>query len=129
MNGKLLLDTSVVIALFRGDAGVKERLKDIGETFVAAVALGELYYGAYKSGLPRHNLDRVDEFARTRLVLGCDDETADWYGRIKNALRAKGKPLPDNDMWIAAVALQHELILVTRDVHFSEVEGLSVERW
>jgi len=59
----------------------------------------------------------------------CDIETATHYARIKNDLRLKGKPIPENDIWIAALALQHGLILATRDAHFGEVDGLTVVRW
>jgi tRNA(fMet)-specific endonuclease VapC len=48
---------------------------------------------------------------------------------IKASLRRKGKPIPENDIWIAAIALQHDLIGATRNIHFNEVDGLSTERW
>ena len=51
------------------------------------------------------------------------------YGRLKNDLWAKGRPLPENDIWIAAVASHHNLILATRDRHFREVEGLAIAMW
>jgi tRNA(fMet)-specific endonuclease VapC len=54
----------------------------------------------------------------------CDTETARQHGAVKNKLRLKGRPLPENDVWIAALALQHDLILVTCDAHFQEVESL-----
>jgi len=62
-------------------------------------------------------------------VLACDTETAREYGQIKNSLRAKGKPIPENDIWIAAIAIQYDLTLVTRDGHFTEIEGLATETW
>jgi len=48
---------------------------------------------------------------------------------VKNALLAKGRPIPENDVWIAALARQHDLVLVTRDEHFAEVDGLTLARW
>ncbi|MXZ01781.1 type II toxin-antitoxin system VapC family toxin [Candidatus Poribacteria bacterium] len=48
---------------------------------------------------------------------------------IKERLRRRGRPIPNNDIWIAAIALQHDLVLVTRDAHFDEVESLQTERW
>ena len=59
-------------------------------------------------------------------ILVCDTETARQYGRIKVELRRKGRPIPENDMWIAAVALQHGLTLATRDAHFDAIDGLTV---
>jgi tRNA(fMet)-specific endonuclease VapC len=51
------------------------------------------------------------------------------YGRIAQQLRRKGRPIPQNDIWIAATALQYDLTLVTRDEHFKQVEGLALETW
>jgi len=91
--------------------------------------LGELYFGAYKSAHPEHNVRRIEEFAATSAVLACDAVTAAHYGRIKRALREKGRPLPDNDIWIAALAQQHGVTVISRDQHFKEIENLPVEAW
>jgi tRNA(fMet)-specific endonuclease VapC len=55
--------------------------------------------------------------------------TAKWYGEVKNGLRQKGRPIPENDIWISAMALEYDLILVSRDGHFEKVEQLKLERW
>ena len=129
MSGKCLLDTNVVIALFANEAAVKDNLSKAGEVFVPSVVIGELYYGAYKSTRAKENLTRIDDFASSNLVLDCDAETARVYGDVKNVLRVKGRPLPENDIWIAAIAVQHRLILVSRDAHFGEIENLKVVAW
>ena len=129
MNGRFLLDTNIVIALFADDAAVRGHLVDEVEVFVPSIVLGELIYGALKSTRVEANLARLDEFARSNTVLSCDVETAQYYGQIKNTLREKGHPIPENDIWIAAIAMQHDFILTTRDKHFDEVEGLSIEVW
>ncbi|MEA5574914.1 PIN domain-containing protein [Anabaena sp. UHCC 0451] len=61
--------------------------------------------------------------------MDCNIETSRKYGEIKNQLRLKGRPLPENDIWIAAISLQYNLILVTRDAHFQEVENLQTVSW
>jgi tRNA(fMet)-specific endonuclease VapC len=81
-----------------------------------------LCYGAEKSGRVQVNLAKVDEFVAESTVLGCDAATARRYGDVKNRLRGKGRPLPENDVWIAAMALRYGLVLVSRDAHFREVE-------
>lgn len=129
MSGRLLLDTNIVIALFAQDTSVQDHLAASEEVFVPSIVLGELYYGASKSGRVRSNVARIDEFAVSNAVLECNLETARQYGRIKNLLRAKGRPIPENDIWIAAIAQQHQLILVSRDEHFKEVNGLLLEKW
>jgi len=129
MNGKHLLDTNIVIALFANDSAVKENLAKADEVFVSSIAVGELCFGARKSARVEENLKRIDVFIGDSVVLGCDTETARRYGEIKNALRVKGHPIPENDIWIAAIALQHDLTLTTRDAHFGEIEGLRIATW
>jgi len=88
-----------------------------------------LFYGAYKSARAGENIARIDDFASRSVVRGCDTETAHMYGEIKRALSVKGHPIPENDIWIAAIAIQHDLILISRDAHFTEVENLKVQVW
>jgi len=129
MSGRFLLDTSIVIALFAEDTSVEEHLKEAGEVFIPSIVLGEFYFGVRKSGQFRQNLKRIDELAISSAVLACDPGTAREYGEIKGALQEKGRPIPENDIWIAAIARQHGLTLVTRDEHFKEVEHLNIEVW
>lgn len=129
MSGRFLLDTNTVIALFGNEASVKEHLAQADEVFVSSIVLGELYYGAFKSSRAEDNLRRIDEFATSCAVLCCDRDTAKEYGSIKNRLREKGTPIPENDIWISAIAKQHDIILVTSDKHFGEVENLKQEMW
>jgi len=129
MSGKYLLDTNIVIALFANDPAVVGKIGKRDEVFVPAVVIGELFYGAKKSGRPEKNSERIERFVSDNVILDCDAETAPLYGKVKNTLRKKGCPIPENDIWIAATAFQHDLILISRDEHFKEVEGLKLERW
>ena len=129
MSGKRLLDTNIIIAFLGGDLQVQERLDAVSELLLPLVVLGELYYGAVHSGRPQQNAAEVERFARSCVVLGIDVETAQLYGSIKAELRRKGRPIPENDLWIAACARQHDLVLVTRDRHFNQVAGLLTEAW
>jgi tRNA(fMet)-specific endonuclease VapC len=129
MNGKHLLDTNIVIALFKGDEDVRDQIAASSEVFVPAIAIGELNYGARHSAHVEKNLSQVREFAASSAVLACDMTTAEHYGQIKNELKMKGQPLPENDVWIAAIARQHSLTVVTRDQHFKEIEELLLEEW
>jgi tRNA(fMet)-specific endonuclease VapC len=129
MSGRVLLDTNIVIALFAKEAVVEQHLAETEEVFISSIVLGELYYGAQKSARVETNIARVNTFAAGSAVLGCDTATAQYYGAVKNQLRAKGTPIPENDIWIAAIARQYQLTLVTRDEHFRAVDGLMVEQW
>ena len=128
MAGKLLLDTNAIIALFSGDKQVSARLAE-AEAFVPSTALGELYYGARKSSRSLQNVAKIEEFAAASQVIACDAVTAWIYGETKNRLHSQGRPIPENDLWIAAVAIQHGLTLVTRDNHFDDVDNLRHENW
>src|SRR5882724_11660033 len=119
MNGKYLLDTNIVIAIFAGDPNILEPLVQSNEVFLPTIVLGELYYGARKSTHVDSYISRIDELAARSTLLGSDTDTSRHYGRIKHDLRAKGRPIPENDIWIAAVAQQ---TLVSRDTHFHEVD-------
>jgi len=129
MPGRILLDTNIVIALFAGETPVGERLAECPEVFLPSTVLGELYYGARKSSQATANFARIEELAAAVTILPCDATTARLYGEIKASLRSKGRPIPENDIWIAAVAHQYGLSLATRDEHFSYVAGLAVEAW
>jgi tRNA(fMet)-specific endonuclease VapC len=129
MSGKFLLDTNIVIAIFAKEAVVQASLANATEVFIASIVLGELYYGAYKSSRVTENVGKINEFAANNSILVCNTRTAEEYGQIKNGLRAKGRPIPENDIWIAALAKQYGLTLVTRDGHFGEVGGLTIDAW
>ena len=129
MNGSVLLDTNIVIGLFASDQSVLSRLSQTNRIFIPSIVLGELYFGAYKSAHSEQNVRRLEEFVAASAVLACDAVTAAHYGRIKRALREKGRPLPENDIWIAAQAQQHGLTVISRDQHFKEIENLPVEAW
>ncbi len=129
MNGRFLLDTNIVIAIFANDASIKDSLEKTEEVFVPIIVLGELYYGAHKSSNAEVNIVRINEFARNCSVLTCDTETSRQYGEIKNSLQLKGRPIPENDIWIAAIAKQYETTLVSRDNHFKEIDDLLTLTW
>ena len=129
MNGKFLLDTNIVIAIFANDAAVINALTKAKEVFVPSITLGELYYGAHKSSRVEASIERIEEFAVSSSVLNCNAETSQQYGKIKNGLRVKGRPIPENDIWIAAICKQHGLTLISRDEHFKEIDGLPITAW
>lgn len=129
MNGRYLLDTNIVIAFFNGDSEVATRIESTPEIFLSSTALGELFYGAANSGRPEENAARVRRFAATCGVLEVSAETSELYGTIKGRLRKLGRPIPENDLWIAAAAIQHRLVLVSRDRHFEMIPDLEIEHW
>ena len=129
MPGRVLLDTTIIIALFNQDQAGMNRLGMVEEVFVPSIAIGELFYGAYNSRQVEQSLETIRTFVQANTILVADAQTAEVYGKIKSRLRERGRPIPENDVWIAAIALQHQLELAARDTHFAEVEGLPLQVW
>lgn len=88
-----------------------------------------MVYGAYNSEQVEANIAKTEAFAKDRVVLNCDRITAKLYGELRHDLKRKGRPIPENDLWIAAITRQHNLILVTRDTHFDAIDSIQKESW
>lgn len=129
MGGEFLLDTNIVIALLAEDKSVTHQLSQADAALLPSPVVGELYFGARHSSRIKENLEKVSELTTAFSVVECGIQTAWHYGQIKQQLRSKGTPIPENDIWIAALAVEYGLILVSRDQHFSYIEGLSWNRW
>lgn len=129
MSRGILLDTNVAIALMNGEASVQQRIASPKDLFVPVIVMAEIYFGAEKSSRRQENLAWAERLAARSQLLNVDLETARHCGRIRQALRQIGRPIPINDLWIAAIAVQHQLTVATRDGHFDYVQALTVERW
>ena len=126
IGNKLLLDTNIVIELFRGNQVVIAMLDKQENIYLPTAALGELYLGAYRSTNVSKKLQEIKSFLESCNVLYNYAITSDKYAVIKTALLNRGKPIPENDIWIAATALQYKIPLYTFDRHFEEVEGITL---
>lgn len=129
MSTSYLLDSSVLVLSLRQDATTFQRLARAKALYVSSVALGELYYGAAHSIHVEKSLGEVDGIVHSMTILVSDSATAKIYGYVKHVQRTKGLMIPDNDLWIAATAIQYRLTLATRDRHFSWIAGLDLEQW
>lgn len=123
-----LLDTNAITAIFKKDADLLALITEF-DLYLPVIVVGELFYGALYSQNVEQNLESYTAFISQRQVLSCDLETARQYGAISVQLRRKGRNIPQNDVWIAALALQYDLPVITRDKHFNEVDGLTVVTW
>ena len=122
----LLIDTNIYTYAFSGNTEVIRILQRTQKISICAITIGELLSG-FKAG-SKQNINRaeLEEFLDSPRVqlIGIDEDTAEFYSEIQTALKKKGKPIPTNDIWIAATALQHGLKLYTKDQHFKYVPGL-----
>jgi tRNA(fMet)-specific endonuclease VapC len=129
MSGDIfLLDTNIVVPILNQNPELEKHIRRL-TLYIPVIVLGELYYGAQKSDQTAANRARIEVFKTRCTILLCDETTAGIYGEIKEKLTAKGRPLPENDIWIAAIARQHSLTLVTRDDHFQQIDNLQTEKW
>ena len=122
----VLLDTNAYTALLAGEAEVLDALASAEMVLVSAVVLGELYAGFKGGRQERHNARVLEDFLRRPAVRSLDmtRATAEVFGVVKHQLRQAGTPIPINDVWIAAHALESGSWLITYDRHFMQVPGL-----
>jgi len=124
---RVLLDTNAYSALFRGEERVVDRVGQADHVLMSAIVVGELLFG-FRNG--RHydtNRRELDDFLTSPYVtlLPVTFATCDQFGRIAAALRRKGRPIPTNDIWIAAHSMEFDAELLSFDHHFEEVEGIT----
>ncbi len=122
----ILLDTNAYAAFKRNVPEAVEILQHVPLIYLNSIVLGELFSGfavGTREVINRQEFNLFTATSRIRLV-NLNENTANHYARIYLALRKKGRPIPTNDMWIAASALQHDLAIFTYDAHFQSVDGL-----
>jgi tRNA(fMet)-specific endonuclease VapC len=127
--GKIALDTNAVIAYREGISEVCSLIDDADVIILPVPVIGELLYGAFNSTKSKKNEKFVHQFAGYSLVMQIDESVAARYARVRLALKQRGNPIPENDIWIAAACLVLEVPLISRDDHFRFVPGLEVISW
>ena len=128
-GNSFLLDTSIVIEVFEGNKAIADKINKLPVFYISSVVLGELYIGINRVSNKAKHLKKLNDLLKLCVVLDADSITAMHYGAIIAGLYKKGKPIPTNDAWIAAVTIQHQLTLITKDKHFNEIENLSLKHW
>lgn len=124
----LALDTNAYAAFKQGDEGVVAALRAADDLILPVAVLGELLAGFAAGNREAKNRGELAQFLRAPRVrvAPITEATADNYALIFAALRRKGKPIPSNDLWIAASALEHGAALLTLDKHFAVVDTLRI---
>ena len=122
MSGNVL-DTNIIIDWFRGDTDTKLFLNNI-DFEIPVIVIGELFYGAENSSNKEKHFEQIRKFSEEFTIINPTDETAKMYALIKSELKKQGKPIPENDIWIAAIAVENNKSLVTNDRHFSSISNL-----
>lgn len=128
-----LLDTNACIRLLNGtSAPLAARLQAVGphDVRLCATVQAELVFGAYKSQFPEKNLGVLERFFQQFQSIPFDERAIEAYGRIRATLEKRGTPIGPNDLQIAAIAVSHQLVLVSHNSkEFGRVPGLVLEDW
>jgi tRNA(fMet)-specific endonuclease VapC len=125
---KILLDTNAYIGYLRGDEKILVHLGRAERVYMSVFVMGELYAGFRAGEREKENKQILDKFLQklTVSVLEATKDTAEIFGLIKESLRTVGHPIPVNDVWIGAHALETGSVLLTYDQHFAKVPGLRI---
>jgi tRNA(fMet)-specific endonuclease VapC len=122
----ILLDTNAYTAFKRNVTEAIEVVKKAPLIGLNSIILGELYGGFALGSKEEKNRNELNQFLEISKIncFSVDSDTAEYYARVYRDLRRKGNPIPTNDMWIAATALQYNLALFSYDQHFQALDGL-----
>jgi len=125
---RLLIDTNIYSYALRGDNDVVEILRKAEEIGFSVISIGELLTGFKGGGKEQKNREELENFLDSPrvVVYSVNEDTSEFYAEILNNLRQIGRPVPTNDIWIAAVAFQNGLRLFTKDIYFKAIAGLSL---
>lgn len=129
VTGDLVLDTSVVVAALRGVPGIADRLERVERLWLPLTALGELELGVELARNAGPQRAALDAFISVVSILPATTATTRHYAQLRGALARAGTPIPENDVWIAAVAREDGWPLATRDAHFERIPGLAIQDW
>ncbi len=125
----MILDTNALSAFIDGESAVGARLSVEPHVEIPVIVLGEFRYGIsgsrHRATYEQWLLDHLPEFE----ILAVTEHTTVTYARVRVSLKKLGRPIPANDAWIAALALQHRLPVMSRDEHFDAVPGVRRETW
>ncbi len=125
----MILDTNAVSALLAGDHGLEKVLRNSSRHHLPVIVLGEYRFGL-KCSRRRKNIENwLSRLEEESIVLAVDARTCTYYADVRHKLKTKGQPIPENDVWIAALAFQHGLVVVSREQHIDAVDSLQRISW
>jgi len=125
----MMLDTNALSAMAERDPVLLEVLSATETLTLPYITMAEFHYGLLGSIKPAAGLALLGRLAETIPVLFPDFATVGHYARISDELKRKGRTIPHNDLWLAALSLQHGLAILSRDKHFDFVDGIQRVSW
>lgn len=127
MSGKIALDTDIAIKFLNGDTEIDTFLSNYSEIYLPVIVAGELIYGALNSKHAEQNLERHKRLIQRSRILEISESTANTYAKTRMGLKKKGKPIPENDLWIASICIEHRIPIISNDSHFKDIDNLILE--
>ena len=127
MEMNILLDTNAYSALMSGKTEIVQLVKQVDTILLSDIVIGELLFGFRNGNRAEKNIAQLQRFLENPFVkeVNLSGKTADRYSRIAVMLRKKGRPIPTNDIWIAAHTVETGTVLLSYDKHFSQIDGLA----
>ena len=129
MNGNsIALDTNRVIRVLNNQTGAGEWIQQYANVLLPVPVVAELLFGAANSRNSEANTERVRQLVARCTVIEITLSTASVYASVRLKLKQRGRPIPENDVWIASLCIEHGVALATDDEHFEAVDDLAVVR-
>ncbi len=123
---EIILDTNALSALADGNIDLAVKLDAVKKLFIPVIVMGEYRYGISMSKYRRNYENWLDGIVEDITILPILDSTSEFYSAICRKLKKAGTPIPTNDIWIAALALEHHLPIISRDQHLKKIDKLTV---
>lgn len=124
----IALDTNIAVDILNGKPAILDLLQQFEVLYLPVTVSGELLFGAKNSANRLHNETRYRAFINTCILLNTNSLVAEIYAEIRLSLKQRGRPIPENDIWIAALCVVHEVPLLSHDHHFEYIEGLVLHK-
>ena len=125
----MILDTNALSDFFQDVKALKPHLEQADIVCLPVIVLGEFRFGLNSSKKHRVLTAKLDEFVEETSVLAIEETTTHHYAEVRRELKDAGTPIPENDVWIAALVRQHRLPLLSNDQHFDYVKGIERRNW
>lgn len=125
----MILDTNAVSAFAEGDQSVREKIATGPGPYLPVIVVGEYRFGLLETRDRQRRLAWLEQLTRHWTVLEISLDTAAFYAEIRQILKERATPIPSNDVWIAALARQHNLSVLSADPHFESVPGIRRIGW
>lgn len=126
---RFLFDTNIIIGFLKNEKGIIEKIKNEEELNISVITVGEMLFGAQNSDFSQKNVDIYNDFFDQCNVYNITEKTSKFYAEIRYKLKKIGKPIPENDIWIAAVSEENNMTIVTRDRHLLEIDFIKTMEW